>query len=202
MIVERAVEMMIFFCGGKYKMKWWRRGEYNVWMPPKKQYSGEIPCNLLVLVLCIRRYILQKIPGKLGNIIWGTTLYCGTRENRRYRRLQLVLLLLLLLFVFLWRVARKWDRDIACSYILASIFYFFFYVQLTQGTGVERGRLLDCRETVWLTNILPAHLKPTMSLPLSVVRKNINYNNNNKRKHFCFTFLNALVYILMFAEYT
>lgn len=42
---------------------------------PKKQYSGEIPCNLLVLVLCTRRYILQKIPGKLGDIIWGTTHY-------------------------------------------------------------------------------------------------------------------------------
>lgn len=114
-------------------------GGYNVWMPPKKQYSREIPCNLLVLVLCTRKYILQKIPGKLGNIIWGTTLYCGTRENRRYRRLQLVLLLLLLLFVFLWRVARKWDRDIACSYISTREYFLFFFLRATD-TRDGRGK--------------------------------------------------------------
>jgi len=108
--------------------------------PPKKQYSGEILYNLLVLICYVCVDISFKKYPESSETLFGALHHCENRENRvgtdDYNSFYYYYYCW---FVFLWRVARKWDRDIACSYILASIFYFCFLRATDTMDGCGKG---------------------------------------------------------------
>lgn len=147
-------------------------GEGDILEAPEKQYSGEIPCNFLVLMLCTHRYISfkKKTPGRLGHIIWGNTAMrpgktIGTDDYNSFYYYYYC--------SYFYGVSHANETEILRVHIiLVSIFFLIFFLQPKQGTGIERGWLSDCRKTVWLTNIFSAHLDLTMKfLPLCCLAK-------------------------------